>query len=184
MLPAAHDLRASHMRRSTYSAWWIVTLRLSTPPSYHMPRPRPAAGARQLPPAWRRLPTPARPLQRALLCWMHRLATTRLVPVLAPAASRRRAAAEYKTSARPPLRPRPLPGTPRLLLIAMAEPAAKKGKTENGIFKKHATCLVLDYGSQVRRLMCLGMRGRAGRGGPPSWHRSQPGQRAWSLCRP
>ena len=46
------------------------------------------------------------------------------------------------------------------------EPAAKKAKTENAVFKKHATCLVLDYGSQVGLLtsdwQCGGGAGSAG----------------------
>lgn len=184
MLPAEADLRASQAHCTTHSACLDCHSAPQQRPGLPRARQRPAAGARQLPPAWRRLPTPARPLQLVLLCWMHRLSNARLVPALAPAASRRRAAAEYKTSARPLLRPRPLPGAPRLLVIAMAEPAAKKAKTENGIFKKHATCLVLDYGSQVGDHICLGMRGRAGRGGPPGCHRSQPDQRAWRPCRP
>lgn len=110
---------------------------------------------------------------------MHRLAPARVVSVLVPALSRRWAAAEYKPSARAARRPRPLPATRVVRVIAMAEPAAKKAKTENGIFKKHATCLVLDYGSQVRGRLRLAMRGPGGRHKPPSCLCSRPAQRAW-----
>lgn len=148
-------------------------------------RSDPAPAPCQPPPARRRPPRPAWPLQPLPLLWMHLRATACVFPVLVPAASRRRAR-EYKVSGcGPARRPRHLPASRAVVVIAMAEPAAKKAKTENGIFKKHATCLVLDYGSQVGGRMRLGMREGGGGRAPPSCCRSRPAQRAWGpLCLP